>query len=97
MAAQLDGKILIGGEIAYHGNKPVNNLIRIAPDGTLDAAFAPDLPHGYVVQYIQLMNSGDISRSRSVRLNSDGSVDGLLPGNDNLHSSRCPVARVTSS
>ena len=44
MAAQPDGKILIGGEIAYHGNKPVNNLIRIAPDGTLDAAFAPTYP-----------------------------------------------------
>jgi uncharacterized delta-60 repeat protein len=55
-----DGKILVGGELAYHGNKPVNNLIRIATDGTLDATFVSKVPGDFLIDEIELTPSGNI-------------------------------------
>ncbi|MEJ1240401.1 T9SS type A sorting domain-containing protein [Chryseolinea sp. T2] len=85
MIAQPDGYLLVGGEIAYHSNKPVNNLIRIASDGTLDATFVSKIPRGFIVKNLALLPSGNIAallrtssnigyQSKLVVLSSNGSL-----------------------
>ncbi len=44
VAAQPDGKILIGGTFEMVNDQPRNNLARLHPDGTLDATFNASLP-----------------------------------------------------
>ena len=46
MAAQADGKIVIGGEFISVNNKQRQNLARMNPDGTLDETFTPRFEDG---------------------------------------------------
>lgn len=41
VAAQTDGKLLIAGPFLTFNGEPVNQLIRLNPDGTRDATFSP--------------------------------------------------------
>lgn len=89
LVKQPDGNILVGGEIAYHGNIPTNNLIRIRPDGTLDTSFSFASVGEYYVHDLDLSETGDIavllrkfggyknllySESKILVLDGDGSV-----------------------
>ncbi len=60
LVKQADGNILMGGQIAYHGNIPVNDLIRIRPDGTLDPSFSFSSSEDYYVHDLDLRENGDI-------------------------------------
>lgn len=57
IAAQPDGRILVGGDFPQVWGRPQKNLARLNPDGTLDASFndlAPDGP----VRAIALQSNG---------------------------------------
>ncbi|HEY3402687.1 MAG TPA: T9SS type A sorting domain-containing protein [Ohtaekwangia sp.] len=60
MKTQPDGKILIGGDIAYHGNIPVSNLIRVNPDGSLDETFNFYHDPEFIVLDVEQTNAGDL-------------------------------------
>jgi uncharacterized delta-60 repeat protein len=47
IAIQRDGKILIGGEFRGFKNSRALNLVRLLPDGTVDAAYAASLRNGF--------------------------------------------------
>jgi hypothetical protein len=55
-----DGKILLGGDIAYFKSTPVNNLIRLNSDGTLDETFNFTEGNGLLIRKIELQSTGDI-------------------------------------
>src|SRR5688572_10972560 len=61
MMKQPDDKVLLGGQIAFHGNVPVNNLIRITADGALDTTFSFSYSPDYYVHDFELMDDGDIA------------------------------------
>jgi uncharacterized delta-60 repeat protein len=85
LVVQPDGKILVGGDFDQVNGQTRRHIIRLNPDGTLDAGFAPDVSD--VVYSIALQPDGKIliggffyqvngqDRSRLARLNSDGSLD----------------------
>ena len=89
LAAQPDGKILVGGQFNEIGGVPRNGLARLNADGTLDASFVPppflqsDLvtPRGFALQpdgKIVVVGSAfaiGSTRYSVIRLNADGSLD----------------------
>ena len=88
-ATQTDGKILIGGAFIELNGVTRNYLVRLNSDGTVDTAFYTNLGTGFnsIVRSIAIQSDGKIlvggqfsdlngtTRSRFVRLNSDGTVD----------------------
>jgi len=92
ISVQPDGKILVGGSFARVLGEDRVNLVRLLPDGSLDAAFSPN-PNG-PVNAIALQPDGKIliggafsslngvpGFQRLARLNVDGSVDtGFVTG-----------------
>ncbi|HEY5746519.1 MAG TPA: T9SS type A sorting domain-containing protein [Chryseolinea sp.] len=60
LVAQTDGNILVGGNINYYKNTPVNNLIRIRPDGSLDRSFSFAGIQGYYVHDLALATNDEI-------------------------------------
>ncbi|TXT51486.1 MAG: hypothetical protein FD140_1524 [Limisphaerales bacterium] len=87
LAAQTDGKVLIGGQFTSLGGATRLNLARLNTNGTLDAAFDPvggadSIVHAVAVQNNQrIVVGGDFttiagaSRSFIARLNADGTID----------------------
>ncbi len=85
MALQKDGKIIAGGIFSAYNGNPVENIVRIKPDGTIDAAFTAsldDMPTKIAVQndgkiivagWFSQVNG--VSRSGIARLNTDGTLD----------------------
>ncbi|MBX3733563.1 MAG: hypothetical protein KF791_13325 [Verrucomicrobiae bacterium] len=92
MGLQDDGKIIIGGLFDSFDGIPRNQIARLHPDGTLDAAFvpAPGLDGGIHALAIQadgkIVAAGSTTeeggtRYRLVRFHADGSLDaGFAPG-----------------
>ncbi len=87
LVKQPDGNLLMGGDIDYYNNTPVQDLIRIRPDGSRDASFSFASPEGFYVHDLALRTNGEIvllmrkfgsyknviyPSSRLVVLNSDG-------------------------
>jgi uncharacterized delta-60 repeat protein len=84
---QNDGKILIGNLFTDYNGIPINSIARINSDGSLDPSFNPGTGASAFINKISVQADGKIivtgnfqtfnglSRSRIVRLNSDGSVD----------------------
>jgi uncharacterized delta-60 repeat protein len=84
IAVQPDGKILVGGLFHFYNGQPVNQLVRLNTNGTLDAGFNYTIPMGIGrVSKILVQTDGKIlvswwsgSSSLAVqRLNEDGSRD----------------------
>lgn len=91
IAAQADGKLLLGGEFTTYNRLSVNKLIRVDTNGIIDPSFNfnysfPDYlfhvkkilvqPDGKIVCLISQNSSSSVfSVSTVVRFNSDGSVD----------------------
>ena len=91
LAAQTDGKTLLGGSFSVLGGQSRASLGRLLPDGSLDAAFA--IPVGGTVYCLALLPDGAAllggdfgqvggqNRNRIARLNADGSLDATFdPG-----------------
>lgn len=92
---QTDGKLLVGGFFTALNNRPVRNLIRLLPDGTLDNSF--NIGTGVdgtnnSVQYIKVDENGKIyvggditrfngkSANMLIRLNANGTLDSSFTG-----------------
>jgi len=93
-AVQPNGQILIGGSFYSVGGVLRNNLARLHADGTLDAAFNPNInswlnpiavqPDGKILIGGNFTTVGGVTRNYMARLNPDGTVDGTF--NPNLNS-----------
>ncbi|MEN9301921.1 MAG: hypothetical protein RL264_350 [Bacteroidota bacterium] len=78
-AIQPDGKIFAGGYMLTYNGVPVNGIIRINPDGTLDPTFNSETGGG-TVQTMSIQSDGKIIVGGAIsnglfRLNVDGSLD----------------------
>jgi uncharacterized delta-60 repeat protein len=92
---QPDGKILIGGVFTTYKGISFNRIIRLNPDGSIDNTFNIGTGFNDYVRHVKLQSNGKIlvcgdfttyngvSKSRIVRLNSDGSIDNTF--NFNLY------------
>jgi uncharacterized delta-60 repeat protein len=86
MAVQGDGKIVLGGGFSSFRGQPQSSIVRIHPDGTVDASFTGGVSNGFV-NCLTLQPDGRIlvggtftnisgaARTNLARLNSDGTVD----------------------
>ena len=87
LMVQPDGKILVAGAFAHPGYIPAERILRLNPDGTLDAHFNVGTGVDGNVLSLALQNDGDILISGTfdhvngqpcshlARLNPDGTVD----------------------
>ena len=91
IALQDDGKILVGGAFNNFSNFPINHIVRLNSDGTIDNSFDPGSGPGpgasVSVLAIAIQNDGKIIiggefntyngvyTQKLVRLNTDGSLD----------------------
>lgn len=95
-ALQSNGMILVGGDFSGAnaiGGTSRGNIARLNPDGTVDAAFSPNVPgstvfsiavqsDGKVLIGGQFISTGGLGRNGIARLNPNGSVDSWNPNAD---------------
>lgn len=95
MALQADGKVLIGGNFSQVHGEPRSRFARLNSDGTIESSqtFSPDIGSNGQVRCIAVQPDGKIlvggildeangqHRSRLVRLNADGSLEGTATFN----------------
>src|SRR5690606_12472907 len=84
-AIQVDGKIIIGGEFTSYSGTPINSIVRLNSDGSIDSSFvAGESGRIYTIaiqtdgKFIiggQFNNYDGILLNRIARLNTDGSLD----------------------
>lgn len=55
-----NGKILVGGDIAFYKDKKVNNLIRLNADYSLDETFLFNDPSNLKIKKVELQRNGNI-------------------------------------
>ncbi|HEY5909286.1 MAG TPA: hypothetical protein VJA21_01640 [Verrucomicrobiae bacterium] len=95
VALQPNGQVLVGGSFSVFDTQACSSLVRLNPDGSLDAAFRPVLASYNapgVVRAIVIQTNGKIlvggsfcqvdgvARTNVARLNPDGSLDaGFVP------------------
>lgn len=60
MSEQQDGKLVIGGDFSYIGEKSFKNLIRLNRDGTVDESFNVDIPKNIIPRSIKILPNGNI-------------------------------------
>ncbi len=110
---QTDGKILLAGDFtASAGGATRNNLIRLLPDGSLDATYTPNpnaavrslalQPDGKLLVAGQFTDIGGTARRYLTRLNPDGTNDpafnpGTGPGGPTAVVKLAPDGRVLVS
>jgi uncharacterized delta-60 repeat protein len=87
VAAQSDGRVLIGGGFTNFNGQPQRYLAQLRADGSLDAGFAPQFNQWGWVIAVAVQGDGKIviggyftsvngvTRNRIARLNPDGSLD----------------------
>jgi uncharacterized delta-60 repeat protein len=87
LVVQDDQKILIGGEFTSYNGNSRNRIVRLNSDGSIDTSFNIGSGANQTINSIAIQSDGKIiivgsftsyngnSRSRIVRLNSDGSID----------------------
>jgi uncharacterized delta-60 repeat protein len=88
VAVQEDGKILAAGNLLTYNGAPVNRMIRLLPDGSLDPAFnAGETGTDNEIKEVTILPDGKMfirgffntyngePRNRLARLNADGSLD----------------------
>lgn len=86
ISLQEDGKIIVAGLFTSFNNQAVKHIVRLMPDGQLDATFNPpvfsdqiesvvSLPNGKIAVVGRFTSASSIARNRVAGLNSDGSMD----------------------
>lgn len=88
LAIQPDGKILVGGYFEFYNDTPINRIIRLNPDGTLDSSFVIGSgveggglrsiilqPDGKIIIGGNFSSFNGIDKNNIARLNMDGSLD----------------------
>ncbi len=93
VAIQADGKIIVGGDFTFYNNQPAPHIIRLMPDGSMDATFNIGSGVDYPVYDIQIIDTDKIlvagvfgqynntEVSNVVCLNMDGSANGVFNSN----------------
>lgn len=94
IALQPDGKVIVGGNFTSYQSIPIDRIVRLNIDGTLDLTFNPGTGFNGAVHSIALQNDGKLivggeftsynntARNRIIRLNSNGLIDtSFNPGN----------------
>jgi uncharacterized delta-60 repeat protein len=93
LAVQTDGKILAAGSFTQYRGLPANNIVRLNPDGTRDAAFDVNAGTNGQINKVLLQPDNKIliigtfgsvngaARFGIARLNSDGSPDNSFNSN----------------
>ena len=105
LAAQPDGKILIGGDFATVNEIGRGSIARLNADGTLDTGFMSGLaganapvraialqPDGKIVIVGNFTTVNGVARVRIARLNPDGSLDSYGNGQGGANGSVAAVA-----
>ncbi|HEX8197062.1 MAG TPA: FG-GAP-like repeat-containing protein [Pyrinomonadaceae bacterium] len=104
LAVQADGKILAAGNFTQYGGVPANNIVRLNPDGTRDAAFDINAgtngqinkvilqPDNKILIIGTFVSVNGVARYGIARLNSDGSLDNSF--NSNVSSGTLAAAAV---
>lgn len=84
---QADGKVLVGGNFTQFNGTPINRIVRLNTNGTLDTSFNPGTGFSYSVNTIAIQTDGKLvvggnfntfngtPMNNIARLNSDGSID----------------------
>lgn len=93
VAAQADGKVMIGGWFQLYNGVARNRIARLNTDGSLDTTFDPGTglnadvtgirvqPDGKILICGNFQTYNGVSRNMIVRVNADGSLDGTFsPG-----------------
>lgn len=85
IAVQKDGKIVVVGDFNGYNSVPVNAIVRLNPDGSLDSSFVPGVPKFRSGLPLGIQEDGkivfganvspDAFEFRLFRLNPDGSAD----------------------
>ncbi|HET6226968.1 MAG TPA: T9SS type A sorting domain-containing protein [Bacteroidia bacterium] len=87
IAAQVDGKVLIGGDFTSYNGSSVNHIARLNTDGSLDTTFHIGTGTDQAVKSISIQTDGKIivggtfsefngaTRTALVRLNTTGEID----------------------
>jgi len=85
VAVAPDGRYILGGSFTSYNGNPRNNIVRLNPDGSVDATFTPNIygtvlalavqPDGGIVLGGSFTNINGIVRNYVARLNVDGSLD----------------------
>jgi len=85
LAAQPDGKVVVGGAFTSANGLTRNRLARLNPDGSLDSAFTPSAdgtvyglavqPDGKILVGGDFISIDGVTRGRIARLNSSGTLD----------------------
>lgn len=83
--AQPDGQLLVGGQFTTWNGQVLGSLGRLIPDGSRDAAFAPDIvgevysvalqPDGKVLAAGAFTQVAGVAQAGLARLDADGSLD----------------------
>lgn len=93
ISLQEDGKIIVAGLFTSFNDQPLRHIVRLLPNGQLDANFNPpvfsdqiesvvSLPNGKIVLAGRFTSGSSIARNRIAGLNSNGSMDlNFNPGN----------------
>lgn len=85
VVAQPDGKLIVGGQFTTWNGQALGSLGRLIPDGSRDAAFAPDIvgevysvalqPDGKVLAAGAFTQVAGVAQAGLARLDADGSLD----------------------
>lgn len=87
MAIQSDGKIIVAGDFTYYNGIPVNRIVRLNTNGSIDDTFSIGDGFDNSVRTIAIQSDGKIlvggyfttyngdTNKRIIRLNSDGTKD----------------------
>ena len=94
LAAQSDGKVLVGGEFDSYSGSPRDGLVRLNSDGTVDQGFLPPADSGRRVSAVAVQPDGRILfvaldpnftlPDRLLRLNPNGAPDFTFNGGQPL-------------
>jgi uncharacterized delta-60 repeat protein len=100
---QQDGKVLVAGFFTTFAGAARNGIVRLMPDGTVDASFAPVSidggslwsillqPDGNILIAGNFFNVNGVDNRGIARLKSDGSLDGSFQGTGFTRNSSAPI------
>lgn len=60
VAVQQDGKIIVGGDFTKYNNQTANRLVRLMPNGTIDATFNVNVGTDYAIYDMHILDADHI-------------------------------------
>lgn len=78
VAIQADGKVLLGGDIAYYNGVSIPGIVRLNPDGSRDTSYNPPFQPGSYVEGIVLQPDGKALLNGYIQVNGLSNVPGVI-------------------